>query len=237
MQRNKRTIQFTGEQIKKYSSSEISGTGYLAYRDIIKFSLFNEVIFSKVLDLGCGAGRSTKFLSKFCDKVSGVDISEGMLNIAEKALPDHKFYINNHKDETYPFSPYTVIYSILMFFHFSNIEDIRQELKKCFDSLINLGYLIIINGTRNLYTQNYLSVKGIGKPPENDGDACEVELKSIDCKVKDYFWNENTIIEGAKQSGFTFVASHYPLGKNEDTQEYKDELEFPPYYYLAFKKI
>src|SRR3990167_1875894 len=123
MQRNER-IEFTKEQVKKYSGSKIVGTGYLAYRDIKKFSLFHEVNFLNVLDLGCGAGRSTKFLSDFCDTVSGIDISTEMLDIASSVLVGYKFYLNNHS-EKYPCSPYTAIFSILMFFHFSNENDIR----------------------------------------------------------------------------------------------------------------
>lgn len=77
-------IEFNKEQIKKYSESQISGTGYLAFRDILQFCELHKVNTTKVLDLGCGAGRSTKFLSDFCENVVGVDISNDMLKIAQK---------------------------------------------------------------------------------------------------------------------------------------------------------
>jgi len=237
MQRINAILEFDEEQKNKYAESKIFGTGYLAYRDLQKFSLFHEVNFSKALDLGCGAGRSTHFLSNFCKNVSGIDISKDMLKIASTSLKEHSFYINNHDDIRYPSSPYTVIFSILMFFHFSNDEIIKKELKKCFNSLIQFGNLILINGTRNLYTKDYASVKVIGKPPKHNGDICQVKLKTIDCEIKDYFWSEKLIINSAKKCGFTFIGSHYPLGKSADCQDYKDEYKFPPYYYLAFKKI
>jgi predicted TPR repeat methyltransferase len=92
-------VEFNEEQRKKYSLSKISGTGYLAYRDVQKFSLFHEVNFSKGLCLGCGIGRSTKFLSNFCNHVSGIDVSKEMLDMAENSLTGYKFYLNNDKEE------------------------------------------------------------------------------------------------------------------------------------------
>lgn len=50
----KRMVEFNEERRNKYSCLEISGTGYLAYRDIKNFSFVHEVNFLKVLDLGCG---------------------------------------------------------------------------------------------------------------------------------------------------------------------------------------
>ncbi|MBG9982582.1 methyltransferase domain-containing protein [Aerococcaceae bacterium DSM 111020] len=40
----------------------------------------------KVLDLACGTGWFTQLLSPFCGHITGIDIDQGMLDIAEKEL-------------------------------------------------------------------------------------------------------------------------------------------------------
>ena len=66
-----------------------------------------------------------------------------------------------------------------MFFHMSSKEEIKEELIKCYNSLQKLGNLVIINGTKNLYIRNYLTVESIGEPPEMDGDIAKIKLLSI----------------------------------------------------------
>ena len=51
------------------------------------------------LDFGCGAGRLTRGLSDHFDTVLGVDISEPMIEFAEKHTDENNIrYIVNHKD-------------------------------------------------------------------------------------------------------------------------------------------
>ncbi|MGA2666897.1 MAG: class I SAM-dependent methyltransferase [Patescibacteria group bacterium] len=46
---------------------------------------------ARILDLGCGSGRDSKFFSEKGYKVTGVDFSENMLAIAKKVAPKAKF--------------------------------------------------------------------------------------------------------------------------------------------------
>jgi hypothetical protein len=57
-------LKFSEDQIRKYSQSGIEGTGFLAFCDIEKFAIRNKTNLSYVLDLGCGSGRSTDFISR-----------------------------------------------------------------------------------------------------------------------------------------------------------------------------
>lgn len=229
-------VEFSEEQVHKYKKSSISGTGYLAFRDLEKICESCNIDLTKVLDLGCGSGRSTDFLKKFCKEIYGCDISKDALALMNKNHKDIQSFFNKPSSKIYENSPYTSIFSILMFFHFSSLQEIRAELKKCYSSLEMNGSLLIVNGTLNLYTKNYCSVKGIARLPEKSGDEAYIHLKAIDCEVKDFFWSEKTIIEEAKRCGFKHVKTHYPLGEKKDQQEYVDEYEYPPYNYLIFRK-
>ena len=228
-------LKFNSEQTEKYKKSTITGTGYLAFRDIEFFAKKNKADLKNVLDLGCGSGRSTSFLKKFCDEVNGCDINEKALENAKKNNPSSRFFLNNNEN-FYQFSIYKSIFSILMFFHLSSEKEIKLELLKCFNSLDEDGFLFIINGNKNLYTKNYASVQGQGKVPNKDGDLTKIKLLNIDCEVEDYYWSADFIIKVAQSIGFIHMDIHMPLGVAQDPVDYKDEAVHPPYYYIALKK-
>jgi SAM-dependent methyltransferase len=46
------------------------------------------VAFGRVVDIGCGAGRLTKFMAEDFASVVGVDVSEGMLKVARSNIDD-----------------------------------------------------------------------------------------------------------------------------------------------------
>lgn len=50
---------------------------------------------SKVLDAGCGTGRDTNYLKSLGHNPTGVDLSEGMLEVASKSYPDVEFVKGN----------------------------------------------------------------------------------------------------------------------------------------------
>jgi ubiquinone/menaquinone biosynthesis C-methylase UbiE len=68
---------------ESYSKLEFPNTYYLAYRDLPEI-ICSHVIGNKVIDFGCGTGRSTRFLKQLGFDVIGIDISNDMLDIARK---------------------------------------------------------------------------------------------------------------------------------------------------------
>lgn len=58
--------------------------------------------FHNGLDVGCGAGLSTKALKLICDKVSGTDISEEMVLVAREMCPEEEYTFFVSKAETIP---------------------------------------------------------------------------------------------------------------------------------------
>jgi predicted TPR repeat methyltransferase len=50
----------------------------------------NKFDFSKVIELGCGTGKNTKYLLKKADKIIGLDFSQEMLNKAKSKIRDQR---------------------------------------------------------------------------------------------------------------------------------------------------
>src|SRR5271169_6802885 len=69
-----------------YATLEFANTYYLAYRDLPAI-ISEHVTGKRVLDFGCGTGRSSRFLRKLGFSVTGVDISDDMLRIARAKDP------------------------------------------------------------------------------------------------------------------------------------------------------
>lgn len=73
--------------------------------DCIKEYLYNKEKlqitqrFHHGLDVGCGAGLSTKALKNICDKVTGTDISEEMIKISKALYRNQRFQFQKNKAE------------------------------------------------------------------------------------------------------------------------------------------
>jgi cyclopropane fatty-acyl-phospholipid synthase-like methyltransferase len=93
-----------------------------------------------VLDFGCGPGIYMKMLANDYT-VSGVDISEGMLQAASKLLPDNKFYLGNFLSINFD-EKYNAIYSISVL-EYIPVSKIDEFFKKCANIMHEGGLLFI----------------------------------------------------------------------------------------------
>ena len=76
-----------------YAAMEFPGTYALAFRDLPEI-LARHVRGRRALDFGCGAGRSTRFLSRLGFDAVGVDISPEMIRLAREADPAGAYRLN-----------------------------------------------------------------------------------------------------------------------------------------------
>lgn len=114
----------------------------------IQYKKWLELLSSKlakgdtVLDLGCGNGRALKVLFEKGFRVIGVDVSDKMLDMAKKHVPNGKFH---KKDFTgLDFEPKS-FNAIISFFAFNHIpkNDFRKVMKSCSKFLKKNGYLLL----------------------------------------------------------------------------------------------
>ena len=104
------------------------------------FSLAPSLEESAVLDLGCGYGENcAEFIKLGASRVTGVDISEKMLEIAKNEHTDIEFIHGDMSDLSFVKDKYDVVFSSLAVHY---IEDFDRFCKEIFSLLNHDGYFI-----------------------------------------------------------------------------------------------
>jgi trans-aconitate methyltransferase len=100
----------------------------------------------KVLDLGCGAGRSMAFLTTlgFLEKnIVGVDTSGDLLKLAKKDLPNASFIESDIVEFDLAKSSVDTVYSVMVL-HYLALDDLVKVFFKCFSWLKPHGTFIFV---------------------------------------------------------------------------------------------
>ena len=101
----------------------------------------------RVLELGCGTGYFSQIIAKKADYLIATDLSEDMLNIAQKQLSDiHNIEINKAdcKNTSYPSESYDSIFMINLI---NVIENPEKAIQESYRLLKRKGIIIIISFT------------------------------------------------------------------------------------------
>ncbi len=161
----------------------------------------------KILDLGCGAGYDTKIMQKFGAKVSGIDISEKLIEIAKKEVPESSFFVGDITEKFDALGRFDGVLCLATIIHVditkmkATLENIASVLKK--------GGLLLLS-----------SCDGVGKNPEKS-------YVKIDGDTYDKDFNNYNASE--------LCAFAYPKLKLVDTWRFDDFLEGWRYY--VFQKV
>jgi len=151
----------------------------------------NSLIFpcSSILDIGCGTGKPIdQYLVSKGHKVTGIDISEEMIKLAENNVPDACYQLMNMSDLKYNQFSVDVIVSFYAIFHTVR-ESHALLFKKMRSFLKSNGLLLVTMGSsdRKLKVENYYDVPMYWsqfKPRANrniiEGAGFEILLDEID---------------------------------------------------------
>ncbi len=83
------------KSITRKAHNAIAKQYYETYKDdksdLIYFEKFLSICKDKILDLGCGMGHYSNYMSKLGFEVTGIDFSSSMIKIAKKFYPNIEF--------------------------------------------------------------------------------------------------------------------------------------------------
>jgi ubiquinone/menaquinone biosynthesis C-methylase UbiE len=102
--------------------------------------------FEHCLEVGCGTGKNTEWLLSICNQITGIDLSPGMLEIANEKIASDKVnfeLVDITQDWTFAKPPYDLVTFSLMLEHIEDLAAIFQKLAKVTTvaSLVYIGEL------------------------------------------------------------------------------------------------
>jgi len=228
----------SSKQIAIAITNAPKGTGYLGFRDLPQI-LKKYVKGKEVLDVGCGSGRSTRFLAALGYNVIGIDNSKSMLEKAkeEDSKGDYRLVSDN---EEWPLEgkKFDLIMFSFVLLECSSHEKIKALLKKATSCLSDEGVLVISTTSENAYKHDWLSMGTNYTENKNpkSGDVVKIFLKDYSFEVKDYYWTDNDYQECIKGSGLDLLYKFQPLGKKEDEKKWINEETIPPFTFYVTSK-
>lgn len=215
-----------------YYIGDITGTGYLAFRDIPQIIQKYSQGGRQTLDFGCGAGRSTRFLKRIGLNVTGVDINHEMINTAKEVDNKGNYLLINDYQEILNLPHYDIIFNSFVLFEFGDRNILNKYISALHSILNPGGILISVINSDHLFTKDWLSCVNNFEENKNlkSGDIAKIKLPlQGDIELYDYYWTESDYINFFKQAGFSSINIHQSIGYKEDPYLWKDEYSFNPY--------
>ncbi len=216
-----------------YSRLEFPGTYYLAYRDLPEI-LSRHVAGGRAVDFGCGAGRSTRFLRRLGFDAVGVDVSADMIRKAREIDPagDYRLVEPARLLGLAPGS-WDLVLSAFTFDNIPQVEKIAH-----FRGLERLlgpeGKIVNLVSTPEIYTHEWASFSTRAFPENRQtksGDVVRIVMTDVtDSRpVEDVVCSKASYLEIYREAGLEVVASHEPLGREDEPFEWVSERRVAPW--------
>jgi len=97
----------------------------------------------RVLEAGCGPGRESEIFLKHGAEIAGVDMSEGLLNIARVKNPQAKYSKEDFRKLSFANSSFDGVWAHASLVHLEQISDVESSLKEFHRVLKPGGYLYV----------------------------------------------------------------------------------------------
>jgi SAM-dependent methyltransferase len=227
----------TVENAQRYAASGFENTYFLGYRELPLF-LEKYSLGKRAVDYGCGTGRSTRFLQSNGFQVIGVDISKKMLQQAIR-FDDASYYLHIKNAQIPVFdSSCDLVLSSFVLFMVPTKERLSAIFKEAYRCLRNEGVFIIVTGSEELYSHEWLSYET--DYPQNanlkSGDSTKIKLRDLGIEFTNYYWTESDYNELIRSSGFKILEKHFPYGKLHESRKWISEIKHAPYIIYVLQK-
>jgi SAM-dependent methyltransferase len=139
---------YTGEQATKYvaRAGELYSWKYIEKPCLEKHLRAFVHPETRVLDLGCGAGRSLEIVEELgggAKNFVGVDLSSDLIAVAKESFPDAEFVVADLNVLSFPPEHFELIVSNMVL-HYFTAQQLATLMKQCFSWLAPGGSLVFI---------------------------------------------------------------------------------------------
>ncbi|MEN3973523.1 class I SAM-dependent methyltransferase [Emcibacter sp. SYSU 3D8] len=221
----------------EYGRAEFTGTMYLAFRDV-PWLISQCASGSRALDYGCGAGRSSRLLKRLGYEVTGIDISDAMLEAARELDPGGDYRRIEGGRIPLPGDSVDLAFSSLVFFEIPTLEGMTEAAAEIRRVLKPGGVFVLLIGAERLYDFEWLTVKV--DYPENrncqPGNAVRVFLTEVGLELTDYYWTDADYRTMFADAGLQVVRLHQPMGSEADGYPWINEHKVPSFSIYVARK-
>jgi SAM-dependent methyltransferase len=235
-----RNVYDDARRASAYATLEFPGTYALAFRDLPRL-FARHVTGRRALDFGCGAGRSTRFLRGLGFDVTGVDVSQPMLEQA-RALDSGGDYLLV-RDGDLGSLPGGTFDLILSAFTFDNIAP-RGQKETALAALKRVlaagGRVVNVVSSPAIYVHEWASFTTKDFPSNRQarsGDrVCIVMVDVPDRRpVEDVLCTDDDYADLFRRAGLSVVEVLRPLAQGTEPIRWKSETAVAPWviYVLA----
>lgn len=217
-----------------YASLGGGGTYFLAFRALASI-LPRYAVPGRVLDFGCGAGRSTRFLRRFGFDVLGVDISQKMVDLARLADPNGDYRLTTSADlKASELGSFSLVMSCWAFDNVRPPERKLDILKRLHGLIATDGAMVLVVSTPELYQNEWVSFTTKDYPRNRkagSGDTVSIRIKrtSDERPYEDTLCTDHDYRVLFVRPHFYVAAEHRPLGCVDDPYAWISELSVAPW--------
>ena len=201
------------EAAVRYGSFGLIGTTYEpGFREIQRIVLrLSDPI--NVLDFGCGAGRSTRFLKSLMPsaEVIGIDISDAMVNESRRIDPDGHYILSTGGIPAED-AAFDLIVSTNVLVEVPDYDNLKSIAAELFRVCRPNGIFVLMTGSFRSYRSSYRSFSYSSRNKLRNGARaeCTILTPAGTIVVLDTVWSRGAIKAAFCNEGWKFCSCCYP---------------------------
>jgi len=202
--------------------------------------LLGDITGKSVLDYGCGTGTFSRFLQSKGASVTGLDVSENMIEVAKSNSSDKIAYfpISSGGLDFIPDNMFDFVVSNFVLCTVPSRREISMILDQIYRVLKKEGLFVFMNSNWDKSNgKDFISFKLEKCEDLVSGHPVIAIIKSDPpIMLHDYFWSIEDYRKMLQESGFRINFLKEEIAKS-DKVSWLDEIEYPPYYAISAGKL